>query len=264
MTWSVRAAHPVFAGCFLEVMDGMRSALVQEGVWAQDGAPIVFGGDPEVQGLHPGAILYEAEQPSQMRWWGLEQSRRHVVWTFSEHIANVLRDRGAPRVVTCQVGYDPAMCVAVPSVEPDIDVLFYGSMNNHRAAILQQIRQQGLRLVVHEGFGHDRNRLIARSKVVLNLHYYERAVFEVFRVVPLLVSGVAVVSEWSDVDPGLQDLASVATVHVPAGQIADACARLVGDEAAWKAQRARGLEAIQRTSFRANVRQALADTADLA
>ena len=80
----------------------------------------------------------------------------------------------------------------------DIDVLFFGSMNDRRAKIIGELTSMGLNVQAVFGvYGPDLSVLIHRSKLVLNMHYYDSSVFEAVRVIPLLASRVAVVSEKS-------------------------------------------------------------------
>ena len=58
--------------------------------------------------------------------------------------------------------------------EKDIDVLFYGSFNSRRSAVLDGLRARGPRVeAVYHVFGADLDALIARAKVVINIHYYD-------------------------------------------------------------------------------------------
>jgi len=80
----------------------------------------------------------------------------------------------------------------------DIDVLFYGSTNDRRSKILNELAKENL--VVKQVFGvygKERDDLISRSKIVLNLHYYNSKIFEIVRVFYLLINRKAVVSEIS-------------------------------------------------------------------
>lgn len=80
----------------------------------------------------------------------------------------------------------------------DIDVLFFGSMNDRRAKIIGELTSMGLNVQAVFGvYGPELSVLIHRSKLVLNMHYYDSSVFEAVRVIPLLASRVAVVSEKS-------------------------------------------------------------------
>ena len=80
----------------------------------------------------------------------------------------------------------------------DIDVLFFGSMNDRRAKVIGELTSMGLNVQAVFGvYGPELSVLIHRSKLVLNMHYYDSSVFEAVRVIPLLASRVAVVSEKS-------------------------------------------------------------------
>ena len=97
------------------------------------------------------------------------------------------------------LGHEPELERIAPASEQDIDVLFYGALTPRRKEILIALQRTGLRVVVLEGvpliFGNERDALIARSRVVLNLHAYDTHIFEQVRVNYLLINGKAVVSE---------------------------------------------------------------------
>lgn len=85
-----------------------------------------------------------------------------------------------------------------------IDVLFVGSLNQRRAAILAALTHRGARVHIPDGpcFGADLERLEAKSKLLLNVHYYTPGVFESFRVVPAAHRGTPVISETSASNEG--------------------------------------------------------------
>src|SRR5262249_16785613 len=65
-----------------------------------------------------------------------------------------------------------------------------------RQDVLSALRRRGVKVETAFGvYGGERDRLIARSKVVLNVHYHESKVFEVVRVSYLLANGRFVVCE---------------------------------------------------------------------
>ena len=57
-------------------------------------------------------------------------------------------------------------------VEKDIDILFYGSMNEHRAKILNELKKKYKVAIIQTWDGRVLDSYIMRSKVLLNLHYY--------------------------------------------------------------------------------------------
>lgn len=100
------------------------------------------------------------------------------------------------------LGHEPELERIPRAREQDIDVLFYGATTPRRKKILIALQRSGLRVVVLEGvppvFGKERDSLVARSRVVLNLHAYDTHIFEQVRVNYLLINGKAVVSEVAD------------------------------------------------------------------
>jgi hypothetical protein len=82
---------------------------------------------------------------------------------------------------------------------PDIDVLFYGTHNRRRKTLFRRIRwtNRKANIVWINGWGAQLDALIARSKIVLNLHYYETETQEQARVFYLLINGKCVLSETS-------------------------------------------------------------------
>lgn len=85
------------------------------------------------------------------------------------------------------------------SANKDIDVLFYGSINDRRSHILQTLKELGLCVVIPEMiFGNDLNPYIARSKICLNIHFYaDTALQEQARMIRWVSSNANIISETS-------------------------------------------------------------------
>lgn len=77
----------------------------------------------------------------------------------------------------------------------DIDVLFYGSLNNHRKQLIDELKEHFEVTVIQDTFGYEMSELINRAKVVLNIHYYPNAPIEQFRINEALSNRCIVVSE---------------------------------------------------------------------
>jgi hypothetical protein len=132
------------------------------------------------------------------------------------------------------LGHAPELERIPRAGEQDIDVLFYGKITPLRAEILSALRRTGLRVVALgarlSDYGKDRDALIARSRVVLNLHQYDIHVFEQVRVNYLLINGKAVVSEVLD-DTEIPDLYRRLVEPVCGiDAIIDRCQQLAGNE----------------------------------
>lgn len=155
--------------------------------------------------------------------------RKHVVWDYSAANIATMRTRfGFTRAVHCPIGYIDTMTTIVPAPEEDVDVLFYGSTNPHRLKILDGLDEAGLKVKRLFGvYGKERDAWIARSKVVLNMHHYERGVFEIFRVSHLVANHKCVVTEEGGVDKDLNEQGRRMAWSVEYDQIVDACVELV-------------------------------------
>jgi hypothetical protein len=111
--------------------------------------------------------------------------------------ANARRFGDIPLPPRCEPPKDDSCDAEAP-----IDVLFAGSINSRRARVLHALKERGASVCVvgpaAPVFGAELAALQSRSKLVLNLHYYEPGVFETFRVAPAIARGALVVTE-SDV-----------------------------------------------------------------
>ena len=83
--------------------------------------------------------------------------------------------------------------------EKTIDFLMFGQNNTRRSVIVQKANKAGLNFVFPNGglWGNGYFELLANVKVVVNVHFYQRAILEVHRINPLLALGHTVVSEKS-------------------------------------------------------------------
>ena len=80
--------------------------------------------------------------------------------------------------------------------EPEFDLIFYGSVNERRKTILDNLNRAGLRvLTIFSLYGPERDDLLIRSRAVLNLHYYDAQIFQQIRSFYPLSNGIPVVSE---------------------------------------------------------------------
>jgi hypothetical protein len=210
---------------------GLEAGIVREPLRLGD-TTIVLGGN-----LLPGVtvpigkrlVLFNLEQITPNSPWltdaYLSLLRRYPVWDFSEgNIAELARI--GIRAQHCGIGYMPELTRIAP-VQEDIDVLFVGSVNERRAAVLKQIAAQGAK--VEAGFnvyGAVRDALIARSKIVLNVHFYESRLFEIVRVSYLLANRKCVVSEIGS-DTPFERQFEPGVAFAPYRMLAETCMRLL-------------------------------------
>ena len=120
-----------------------------------------------------------------------------VVDYDADNVASYARDAGDVPLVPFL--YAPYLAPAEPMPLEDrpIDLLFFGSMNPRRKALIQKIESLGRSVSVFDAplYGPERDVYIAQAKAVLNLHFYESSRFEQARVSHCLSLGTPVISE---------------------------------------------------------------------
>ena len=181
------------------------------------------------------SIIYNLEQLGSSSLYITDtyigQLRNHIVWDYSEQNLAWLKYHGInDSAILMPIGYVPTLERVVKNTHQDIDVLFYGWMNERRQHIIRELEKLNLKVVaLYKVFGSELDHYIARSKVVVNIHYYETKIFEIIRVSYLLTNRKAVVSEATpetEIDPDLRN----AIIGVSYDELADACQKLVHDD----------------------------------
>ena len=87
----------------------------------------------------------------------------------------------------------------LPLEDRPIDLLFIGSMNDRRRAMIERIEAQGVKVSLFDSplYGPERDKFIMQSKAVFNAHFYASSRFEQARVSHCLSVGTPVISERS-------------------------------------------------------------------
>lgn len=254
--------------CFEPFADALRYALRSLGHTIttnpnDGGRPILLGVTERSPEPPKDAILYNAEQVAArnvFHWRDVRYCRTRVVWDFAETHLAWWRTQGVERVVPCPVGYAPQQG-APERRERTTDILFYGTMNARRAEALEDLKRAGLSVRRLSGvYGRDLIDAILSAKIVLNLHYYEGATFEIFRASQLFALGACVVTEGEGSDPVLERIADRCAVVAQRADLADVCAALLEEPARRAAIGQRACEEWRRNDFVGIVAQAIAET----
>lgn len=138
-----------------------------------------------------GIVLTENFHKNFLAW-----AQSFEIWDYSYQNIDALKKMGLNNIKYLKLGYQKELTRITKSECKDIDILFYGSINDRRAKILDQLKSFGLNVHAIFGvYGKPRDDLIARSKIVLNLHYYDSQIFEVVRVFYLLCNSAATIGE---------------------------------------------------------------------
>ena len=217
--------------------------------------PIVLGAHllaplPDLE-LPKDSILFNLEQVDlASSWMGgpyLAMLMRYAVLDYSAANVAALRQLGLTHAKHLPIGYAEGLTRIPRAERRDIDVLFVGTLNPRRVEILGALQAAGLTVVhLFDVYGAARDEAIARSKIVLNLHFYDAAVFEIVRVSYLLANRVCVVSEGKDDEDTAPFLGGLCLCRYE--EIVARCTELVADEEAREATAARGFELMRARS----------------
>jgi acetyltransferase-like isoleucine patch superfamily enzyme/SAM-dependent methyltransferase len=154
------------------------------------------------------SILYNLEQISPDSPWFndslLHEFKKFPVWDYSLKNIEALEKLGIRNVQHVPVGYTTEL-TRIPQrsfLDQDIDILFYGSLNERRQNIIHGLKEKGLKVEsLFEIYGEERDQFISRSKIILNVHFYDSKIFEIARLSYLFANQKFIISENSPGDP---------------------------------------------------------------
>ena len=172
---------------------------------------VILGIHRSIPKLPTNFIAVQMEQPGS-KWFSDEYFKRlscaRAVWDFSPRNVKFLRSMGLENIhlVPTRV---PMRSYVLDTYEvpQDIDVLFYGANHPRRNYIEKLLKKSRLNVVFryYNLFDSDRDNLISRSKVVLNIHFWKESSLETHRIEYLCSKGKCIVSEYSK-DSELDDI----------------------------------------------------------
>lgn len=169
-------------------------------------------------------VVYQLEQLSDVLPEGYDTVLRNAVdvWDFSaKNVARLACANIAGKHVP--IGFHEAL-FTIKDLPPLIDVLHYGSLNKRRQRLLDTLSRECRVQHAFGVYGRERDALIARSKVVINAHFYDHAICEQPRLSYLLNNRRAVVAEESVDSP------FTSVTALPYEDLIGACLRLVRDD----------------------------------
>ena len=269
--WIVSPPNYIHSQAFDEVALGFNAAFRALGLEADivressrlGDITIVLGGNllsavPVPAGKR--LILFNLEQITPNSPWltdaYLAMLRRYPVWDYSEGNIAELARMGI-RAEHCGIGYMPEL-TRIALVPEDIDVLFVGSVNERRIAVLKELATQGVNVEARFNvYGAERDAFVARSKIILNVHFYESRLFEIVRVSYLLANRKCVVSE-AGADTVFEKQFEPGIAFSPYDKLAETCVRLLQKPAARRELAEAGFERIRALPQTEYLRRALA------
>jgi hypothetical protein len=196
--------------------------------------------------------LSEANERFQPHWLDVLRQAPEV-WDYDPQNIAYLKLQGLGNVKHVPIGFHPSLRT-IPRREKDIDVLHYGSMSGRRQRILDELSKRCRLQHVFALYGPPRDELVARSKIVLNIHLYESAIFEQVRVSYLLNNGCCVVTEDSPGNP-YEDMVASA----PYEGLVERCVELLADDSERERIAEEGARRFESVSMTEIVRGAISD-----
>jgi hypothetical protein len=233
-----------------------------------DAWSIVLGATPA---LPPGVELdprtcavFNFEQLGGQSAIGTPEYRRWLAeWLVLDyHSRNVvfLRAENGPRQQAIELPIVPSPRLAEPSGdEPKtVDVLFFGTPNPRRDAVLRALQEAGLTVEVVAGaYADELAPAVRRARIVLHVHFYESALFPVVRMVQPVARGIPVVCEDSVFSAGA-DWSGSGIRFAPYSQLVQACQALLQSPDEQRERAARALAFARGIDFQGPLRATLA------
>jgi hypothetical protein len=266
--------HDAYANAAVQLCAGLRllgyPARIDQNTLVWDATNIIVGTHHLEAGLAdrlpPNTIIYNVEMVVPGSPYIREMIpfvRRFETWDYSEaNIENWRRIGVSDRVRLLKPGYLPNNTRIDPATPTDIDALFYGTVNWRRDSIFADIARFGVRVHVASGiYGAERLALIARSKLVLNVHSREDSVLELGRICDALANRRAVVTDAQDLDGQNADLLAVMACG-KASELGGLCRELLDDEPRRHALAEQALAAYARRDFGQYLRDLLSVRAE--
>jgi len=156
-------------------------------------------------------IFFEIEQYSDNVDWSshyqnLKNENIKEIWTFSNFNIKKLEENGITKAKYIEIlptdEYREKLLSFNVDNKYDYDVCFIGWLSDRRCQIAENLRQRGVFVklinIYDSVYGDERDKIIAKSKILLNIHYNEHfKCFEQIRCFPWLNTGKVIVSESS-------------------------------------------------------------------
>lgn len=263
--WIVTPANYNHSHAFDEVALGLQGAFEELGGSAPivrdmnafaGRAPIIYGGNllpAEIVGHLPkDSVVINLEQVSEESIWINSRYTSILkslpVLDYSPRNRENLAAKGIEHAGVLEIGYSRCLSQIKHAPVKDIDVLFYGSMNERRHHILKSLEQGGLKVAhLFNIYGAERDAAIARAKIVINIHHYASGVFEIVRISYLLANCVCVLTEGDIRDPDLQPFIGGLAIE-PYDALIERCHKLIADADERDTIAAKGFAAMQSRS----------------
>lgn len=187
-----------------------------------------------MKNLPPRYICYQMEQTINSRWLTEQyftiMKKAYAVWDYS--LVNIAYFSQYPELkkklyyVPLGITEESVAC-ALPGMQQNCDVLFYGDANcDRRRKFLNELQKEFSVQVESNLFGEAMQNAICRAKIVINIHYYENALLETTRIAEILSLGNSIVISERSNDPDEDNRMGPLIDFVETGNVAEMKARI--------------------------------------
>jgi hypothetical protein len=144
-------------------------------------------------------IIYQSENIESVFFknkYYIELLKRNKVLQYSPYTASKCKELYN---IECDGYFNFSYETKHREITKDIDILFFGNINAERRYILNEIQHRSnLNIIItRDAFGEDLEKLLFRSKYIINISAYDNAALETHRINKALALGCKVISNWS-------------------------------------------------------------------
>jgi len=196
------AFHEIEAGIYFTLQKLGHEVTNSVNQFAEGSKNIIFGFhncpvDVVKHATPKDSIIYNLEQVRPETNRVCRKLLNFEVWDYSQKNVDKLKTLGVKKIHHVPIGYVPELSYFERSFNKDIDILFYGSVNERRAKIIEKLKAvTNINFqIAHQVYGEERDNLIARSKMVINLHNHDTEILEMVRVSHLIQNRIPVLCE---------------------------------------------------------------------
>lgn len=194
---------------------GINCILSENLVLNSDNLYIFIGINGLIKKYPPKYIIYQFEQTDSFYY--NDQHEKEYNYIFNDSYLNILRNAhqiwdyslqnkswlekntNLTNIIHVPICFSHTLYKkTIQSQNKDIDILFFGSLNPKRKKILEKLQEYShINLVIRNNdcWEEELDKLIGRSKIILNIHYYENAILEMHRLSYLLNNKCFIISE---------------------------------------------------------------------
>jgi len=207
-------------------------------------------------------IVYSLEQmrdtPECIRW--CRKYRGLEVWDYSVFNKETLELAGVENIKVVPIGYVPEISYVErqPPEKRDIDILAYMSPGPRRLKIMDQFKNNpNINFVnLQSTYGEERDNMMARAKLIINIHNYDNKIFEMVRISHALQQGIPILAERApdtDFPDYMEDTVNLSTYN----RFVDTTYRLLKKPEELEASAVRALEKFKQSPMTTFLEEAL-------